>query len=96
MSTMDHPTALAVRAPNSEEIKHFLVTRTGTEMTQLVQSISEPVAQATFATSLAFTSSVVSEDTKSPEKAKKALNAFVGFRCKLPSTGSRKAQLIEA
>ena len=96
MSTMDHSTTLVVRAPNSEEIKRFLATRTSTQMTELVHSINEPVAQATFAKSLVFTSPVVSEDTETLEKVKKPLNAFVGFRCKLSLTGSHKAQLTKA
>ncbi|KAF2625950.1 MAT1-1-1 [Macroventuria anomochaeta] len=67
--------------PTSAEIAHFLSTRSGDQMMQLVQSIREPAAQATLTASLLFVPPTVGTRTTAPEKTRKALNAFVGFRC---------------
>lgn len=72
----------APRDPTSAEIAHFLSTRSGDQMMQLVQSIREPAAQATLTATLLALQPTVSTKSAPPEKARKALNAFVGFRCK--------------
>ncbi|KAJ4413274.1 hypothetical protein N0V91_000249 [Didymella pomorum] len=69
------------RDPTSAEIAHFLSTRSGDQMMQLVQSIREPAAQATLTATLLALQPTVSTKSAPPEKARKALNAFVGFRC---------------
>ena len=78
------PTYSAVipRDPTSAEIVRFLSTRSGEQMMQLIQSISEPAAQAALTASLLTLPPTVSTKIAPPEKAKKALNAFVGYRCK--------------
>nr|AIF76159.1 mating type protein MAT1-1-1 [Didymella maydis] len=69
------------RDPTFAEIAHFLSTRSGDQMMQLVQSIREPSAQATLTASLLALPPTVSTKSAPPEKTRKALNAFVGFRC---------------
>ncbi|OAL57031.1 MAT1-1-1 mating-type protein [Pyrenochaeta sp. DS3sAY3a] len=69
------------RDPTTAEIAEFLSTRTGREMAQLVQAIRQPAAQAVLTHSLLFVPPPVAGKIANPEKAKKALNAFVGFRC---------------
>nr|AER26943.1 MAT1-1-1 mating-type protein [Longididymella clematidis] len=69
------------RDPTPAEIAHFLSTRSGDQMMQIVQSIREPVAQATLTASLLFVPPTVATKSAPPEKTRKALNAFVGFRC---------------
>ncbi|KAJ4346199.1 hypothetical protein N0V95_005615 [Ascochyta clinopodiicola] len=73
------------RDPTSTEIALFLSTRSGDQMMQLVQSIRAPAAQATLTASLLFVPPTVVARTTPPEKTRKALNAFVGFRCKIGS-----------
>lgn len=73
------------RDPTSAEIAYFLSTRSGDQMMQLVQSIREPAAQATLTASLLALPPTVSTKSAPSEKARKALNAFVGFRCKFHS-----------
>nr|ABC70321.1 MAT1-1-1 [Ascochyta lentis] len=74
--------AMAVpRDPTSAEIALFLSTRSGDQMMQLVQSIRAPAAQATLTASLLFAPPTVGARSAPPEKSRKALNAFVGFRC---------------
>lgn len=70
------------RAPNEEEIDLYLRSRSGIQMMELMRGISEPAAQAALAAKLLFTPPSVVGINAAPEKAKKALNAFVGFRCK--------------
>lgn len=79
--TQTYPMAVP-RDPSSAEIAHFLSTRSGDQMMQLLQSIREPAAQATLTASLLALPSTGSTKYAPPEKARKALNAFVGFRCK--------------
>nr|ANK36056.1 MAT1-1-1 [Didymella tanaceti]ANK36059.1 MAT1-1-1 [Didymella tanaceti]ANK36065.1 MAT1-1-1 [Didymella tanaceti] len=69
------------RDPTSAEIAHFLSTRSGDQMMQLVQSIREPTAQAALTASLILVPPTVVTKSAPPEKTRKALNAFVGFRC---------------
>lgn len=70
------------RDPTLAEIGQFISTRSGSEMLQLMRSIREPEAQVALTTSLLLAPPVVaSRRAVTPEKAKKALNAFVGFRC---------------
>ncbi|KAF2132265.1 MAT1-1-1 [Dothidotthia symphoricarpi CBS 119687] len=68
------------RDPTSAEIAYFLSTRSGDQMVQLMQSIREPAAQVTLTASLLL-APPVSGQIAAPEKTRKALNAFVGFRC---------------
>nr|AER26924.1 MAT1-1-1 mating-type protein [Calophoma clematidina] len=75
-----HPMAIP-RNPTSAEIALFLSTRSGDQMMQLVQSIRAPAAQATLTASLLFAPPTFGIRTAPPEKPRKALNAFVGFRC---------------
>lgn len=76
---------MLTRAPTMPEIGNFLVTRSGKEMLQLMQSMRDPCAQAALTTALLLAPPATSGKVTTPEKAKKALNAFVGFRCKFPS-----------
>ena len=73
------------RNPTSPEISNFLSTRSGRQMVQLLQSMQDPAAQAALTTALLFAKPVlpgrVTASDKCAEKTKKALNAFVGFRC---------------
>ncbi|KAF2691513.1 MAT1-1-1 [Lentithecium fluviatile CBS 122367] len=69
------------RNPTSPEIGDFLSTRTGREMVELLQSMRDPTAQAALTTALLFSPPVASNPVATAKKAKKALNAFVGFRC---------------
>lgn len=73
------------RDPTSAEIAYFLSTRNGDQMMQLVESIREPSAQAALTTSLLLVPPMAVKKTALPEKTRKALNAFVGFRCKFHS-----------
>lgn len=72
----------AVRQPTSLEISQFIASRTPQEMAELMHSVSHPAAHATLTAALLHTSPREPEAAL-PEKNKKALNAFVGFRCKL-------------
>lgn len=86
MPSKIHTYPMAVpRDPTSAEVAHFLSTRSGEQMMQLVQSIREPAAQATLTASLLALPPTVSTKSAPPEKARKALNAFVGFRCRFHS-----------
>nr|AQP26331.1 MAT1-1-1 [Stagonosporopsis caricae]AQP26336.1 MAT1-1-1 [Stagonosporopsis caricae]AQQ80202.1 MAT1-1-1 [Stagonosporopsis caricae] len=67
--------------PTPAEIAHFLVTRSGDQMSQLDQALRAPVAQAALTKSMMLLPPKVTPKIAPPEKAKKALNAFVGFRC---------------
>nr|AAD33441.1 mating type protein MAT-2/1 [Curvularia homomorpha] len=61
------------------EIARFIATRTGAQMVQLMRCIKEPAAQAAFTAKLLVAPPALQPTT--PERARKALNAFVGFRC---------------
>ncbi|RAR00702.1 DNA binding protein with alpha box domain [Stemphylium lycopersici] len=74
-------TMALVRDPTGAEIAKFLATRTGAQMVQLMRCIKEPAAQAAFTAKLLLAPPAVSGRSTVPEKARKALNAFVGFRC---------------
>lgn len=99
MASPDPFTSLVVpRDPTPAEIAVFLSSRSGTQMVELVQSISEPSAQGALASALAYSppassNEVVTDGPVSVEstgKAKKALNAFVGYRCKSESIVSHE------
>ncbi|KAF2176176.1 hypothetical protein K469DRAFT_466439, partial [Zopfia rhizophila CBS 207.26] len=77
------------RDPTPAEIAYFLATRTGPQMLQLVRAIKDPAAQATLTTALLLAPPIISGRKTTPKKAKKALNAFVGFRCKFQSPFTR-------
>lgn len=78
---------VVIRDPTPEDVARFLATRTGQQMLEIVRSLREPAAQA------AFTEEILRNPLPTPnpkrismpQKAKKALNAFVGFRCKISS-----------
>jgi sarcosine oxidase gamma subunit len=81
------PTTFAmaiVRDPTNAEIARFLSTRSGAQMVQLVQSLREPAAQAALTAALLLLPPPAPSGGRSKllDKNKKALNAFVGFRCK--------------
>lgn len=80
-STTEEFLRTIVRDPTSAEIARFLSTRSGAQMVQLVQAIQEPAAQAALTASLLTAPPAAVGRSSTPEKAKKALNAFVGFRC---------------
>jgi hypothetical protein len=84
--TMSALQSKLIRDPTSPEISDFLSTRSGCEMVQLLQSMQDPTAQAALTTALLFSPPVVTSrltaSDKISGKTKKALNAFVGFRCK--------------
>ncbi|KAH6620149.1 MAT1-1-1 mating-type protein [Boeremia exigua] len=69
------------RDPTAAEIERFLASRSGSQMTQLMRSIQAPAAQVSLAKSMLLIPSTAHTKSAPPEKAKKALNAFVGFRC---------------
>lgn len=83
------PMAVA-RDPTAAEIEHFLVTRKKDDILRLVQSMKTPAAHAALTNAMLLIPPKVA--TKSPpptpEKAKKALNAFVGYRCNFHSSVS--------
>ncbi|KAL1613061.1 hypothetical protein SLS60_001293 [Paraconiothyrium brasiliense] len=63
------------------DLINYLTTRTGAEIVQIMQGMQDPKAQAALTAALLYAPSPVSGRATVPEKAKKALNAFVGFRC---------------
>ncbi|CAO2647198.1 Nn.00g081200.m01.CDS01 [Neocucurbitaria sp. VM-36] len=65
------------RGPKFAEGEHFLQTRNGNQMLRLVQSMQEPAAQATLTAALLVAPPAITGRSVTPEKAKKALNAFV-------------------
>nr|Q9Y8C7.1 RecName: Full=Mating-type protein MAT-1 [Curvularia ellisii]AAD33449.1 mating type protein MAT-1 [Curvularia ellisii] len=71
----------SARAPTEDEIAKFLATRTSSQMLQLMRCIKQPAAQFAFTAKLLTITPVKNTPPTVPEKAKKALNAFVGFRC---------------
>nr|Q9Y8D1.1 RecName: Full=Mating-type protein MAT-1 [Curvularia cymbopogonis]AAD33445.1 mating type protein MAT-1 [Curvularia cymbopogonis] len=71
----------SAREPTEDEIAKFLATRTSSQILQLMRCIREPAAQFAFTAKLLTFNSVKSAKPTVPPKAKKALNAFVGFRC---------------
>nr|AHY81331.1 MAT1-1-1 mating-type protein [Stagonosporopsis inoxydabilis] len=82
MPSQMHTYPMAVpRDPTTAEIAQFLVTRSGDQMLQLVQALTTPAAQAALTKSMLLLPPKVTPKVAPPEKAKKALNAFVGFRC---------------
>jgi hypothetical protein len=70
------------RDPTDAEIARFISTRDTPQMMKLVQGIQGPVSQAVFTASMLLLPPATSGRSTTPEKAKKALNAFVGFRSK--------------
>jgi hypothetical protein len=72
------------RDPTNAEIARFLTTRTGNQMLTLMSALREPAAQAALTASMLKVPPLLVPAGKAftSEKAKKALNAFVGFRCK--------------
>ncbi|KAF2021740.1 mating-type protein MAT alpha 1, partial [Aaosphaeria arxii CBS 175.79] len=79
----------ASREPTFDEIEQFLKTRTQAQIMQLVQNFDDPVQRAHFVSTflnaprINVKSKASSKHAKESEaiKAKKALNAFVAFRC---------------
>lgn len=71
------------RDPTSPEIARFLATRTTNQMLRIMSEVREPMAQMHLTTAMLHIPPVVAAESAPPEKAKKALNAFVGYRCKL-------------
>nr|Q9Y8D3.1 RecName: Full=Mating-type protein MAT-1 [Curvularia kusanoi]AAD33443.1 mating type protein MAT-1 [Curvularia kusanoi] len=69
------------RDPTGAEIARFIATRTGAQMVELMRCISEPAAQAAFTANLLAAPPVVDARPAASERARKALNAFVRFRC---------------
>nr|ABI37047.1 MAT-1 [Pyrenophora graminea] len=83
MSPEDFFTTI-VRDPTSAEIAEFLAGRSAAQMLQLMRCIKEPAARVAFATQMLNLPTPMSGLHATPEKAqkaKKAVNAFVGFRC---------------
>lgn len=82
-------TAVAIpRDPTAAEIVEFMATRNGAEMARLMHSINDPSAQHAFATALGHSptdATAAPQDSPEAPKNKKALNAFVAFRCKSQS-----------
>nr|ADE44133.1 MAT1 [Alternaria solani]ADE44134.1 MAT1 [Alternaria solani] len=72
-----------LRNPAEAEVDRFLQTRSGKQMVQLFRLIPEPAAQAALTARLLLLVPPATgghHGSAAPEKAKKALNAFVGFR----------------
>nr|ADE44135.1 MAT1 [Alternaria brassicae]BAJ10501.1 mating type protein MAT1-1-1 [Alternaria brassicae] len=82
MATADFVARL-LRNPAEAEVDRFLQTRSGKQMVQLFRLIPEPAAQAALTARLLLLAPPVMSGRRfiTSEKAKKALNAFVGFRC---------------
>ncbi|KAH9866459.1 hypothetical protein IAQ61_008464 [Plenodomus lingam] len=83
-STSEAFARAVVRDPTSAEVGRYLTTRTGAQMAHLMRSIREPAAQAALTAALLAAPRIVpavAGRSTVPEKNKKALNAFVGFRC---------------
>ncbi|KAI4945249.1 CDK-activating kinase assembly factor mat1 [Alternaria arbusti] len=81
MSSNDFVARL-MRNPAEAEIDRFLQTRSGKQMIQLFRLIPDPKAQAALTARLLLLGPPVNDARfTTPEKAKKALNAFVAFRC---------------
>jgi hypothetical protein len=83
-STMATFKIASTRAPTQAEIRDYLLTLNGLDMVHIMRGITEPAAQVAFATKLLLTPPLIVGPNATPEKAdkaKKALNAFVGFRC---------------
>jgi hypothetical protein len=70
------------RDPTPAEVRDFITTRSGAEIVQLMRAMREPAAQVALTASLLLAPPTVAGPAAAPEKTKKALNAFVGFRCK--------------
>lgn len=81
--TAQHLQMAVPRDPTSAEIAQFLSTRSGDQMMQLMSSIREPIAQAALTASMLHAPPAAPVCSPPTEKPRKALNAFVGFRCKL-------------
>jgi hypothetical protein len=84
MATKDFVARL-LRNPAEAEVDRFLQSRSGRQMVQLFRLIPEPAAQAALTARLLLLAPPAMSGRRRfivPEKAKKALNAFVGFRCK--------------
>jgi hypothetical protein len=71
-----------------DEVFTYICTRNTQEIAHLMRGFEEPATQAMFAATLLMTPRISAAPRMIPEKIKKAMNAFVGFRCKyqlLPS-----------
>lgn len=72
------------------DVVNYLLTCSGFEVVRMMQFLRDPSAQAALTTALlamppAMPSAMppaVPSRAPTPEKAKKVLNGFVGFRCK--------------
>jgi hypothetical protein len=73
------------RDPTSPEIARFLATRSTDQMLRIMSEVREPMAQMHLTNAMLLLPPVVAAESAPPEKAKKALNAFVGYRCKYTS-----------
>jgi hypothetical protein len=70
------------------ELQQYAYAPTGADVVEMMKNIKEPAAQVAFVTRLLLApqvtlgSGTTAEKGEKTEKVKKALNAFVGFRCK--------------
>jgi hypothetical protein len=71
-----------------DEVFTYICTRNTQEIAHLMRGFEEPAAQAMFAATLLMTPRIIAARGMTPEKIKKAMNAFVGFRCKYQSLQS--------
>ncbi|KAL5418553.1 hypothetical protein PMIN06_000612 [Paraphaeosphaeria minitans] len=69
------------RITNPPNLFTYLANCTGAEMVQIMQGMQDPKAKAVLTAALLCAPSPASGRATLPEKVKKALNAFVGFRC---------------
>jgi hypothetical protein len=85
MSPSPQAFAMAIASdPSGPQAKHLLEGRSGADVMQIMRSLKSPAAQAAFAAALLSTPSAASKPSAVfSEKTKKALNAYIGFRCKL-------------
>jgi hypothetical protein len=83
-STMATFQITSTRAPTHAEIGEFIMTRNSLDIVRIMRGLTEPAAQVAFASTLLLAPPPVVGPNTIPEKVKKvkALNAFVGFRCK--------------
>jgi hypothetical protein len=82
--------------PVGPQINDIIQARSGREVVQIIRGLRSPATQAAFTAALLLAPPIriEPEPAAAPEKAKKALNAFVGFRCKCCLQISARPSLI--
>lgn len=81
MTTFEITEMTEIKTFSPEEVFRYICTRNTQEIAHLMRGFGEPAAQAMFAATLLLAPRIVAGPSATPEKIKKAMNAFVGFRC---------------